>query len=278
MAVVANLRVYKLSDISIDEKEKNALLGLYAFTGNDFVSSFFGVGKTTAYEKMVTETQNLDLFSGLGQSLNQNTLECQLERAESFVCQIYREKQHTSVNEARYELFKRKLIKNKTVSLSRIPPCKSVLRLHLQRSAYVAYLWRRSEQNQIDLPSIDAYGWFLDGNIVWTEGEIFPTTVAKYIESEEEFIYEDENDDIYSEDEFDSRYNKNIVHQQHDQQHQHCIQSTSCPHHQIWLRVTLELLHRGGAPPSLIGGSHHQHGGSPSPPSLSSRHIYKHNR
>ena len=73
--------------------------------------------------KMVTETQNLDLFSGLGQSLNQNTLECQLERGESFVCQIYREKQHTSVNEARYELFKRKLIKNKTVSLSRIPPC-----------------------------------------------------------------------------------------------------------------------------------------------------------
>ena len=150
---------------------------------------------------MVTETQNLELFSQLGQSLNKNTLECQLEWAESFVCQVYREKQYTAVNEARYELFKRKLIKNKTVSLSRIPPCRSVLRLHLLRSAYVAYLWRRSEQNQIDLPSTDAYGWFLDGNIVWTEGEIFPATVAKYIESEDECIYEDENDDVYSDDE-----------------------------------------------------------------------------
>ena len=38
-------RVYKLSDITVDEEVSNALIGLYAFTGNDFVSSLFGIGK-----------------------------------------------------------------------------------------------------------------------------------------------------------------------------------------------------------------------------------------
>jgi len=119
------------------------------------------------------------------------------------VCKLYSEKQCNTVNEARYELFKRKLVKNKTVSLSKIPPCKSVLKLHLSRSAYVAYLWRRSQENQIELPPIDEYGWFLDGNIVWKDEEIFPTTVAKYIEVEDEHMYNDEDDDIYSETESD---------------------------------------------------------------------------
>ena len=71
-----------------------------------------------------------------------------------FECKLYSEKQCNTVNEARYELFKRKLVKNKTVSLSKIPPCKSVLKLHLSRSAYVAYLWRRSQENQIELPPL----------------------------------------------------------------------------------------------------------------------------
>ena len=85
------------------------------------------------------------------------------------------------------------LVKNKTVSLSRIPPCQSVLRLHLQRSAYIAYLWRKSEEKQIDLPAIDQFGWFSDGNIVWTEEEIFPGAIAKYIEAEDEEPYEVED-------------------------------------------------------------------------------------
>ena len=196
-------RVYKLSDITVDEEVSNALIGLYAFTGNDFVSSLFGIGKVKAYKQMMSDRKHLNLFSGLGESIDQFTIEKQLEWAEAFVCKLYSEKQCNTVNEARYELFKRKLVKNKTVSLSKIPPCKSVLKLHLSRSAYVAYLWRRSQENQIELPPIDEYGWFLDGNIVWTDEEIFPTTVAKYIEVEDEHMYDDEDDDIYSETESD---------------------------------------------------------------------------
>ena len=118
---------------------------------------------------MMSDRKHLNLFSGLGESIDQFTIEKQLEWAEAFVCKLYSEKQCNTVNEARYELFKRKLVKNKTVSLSKIPPCKSVLKLHLSRSAYVAYLWRRSQENQIEFPPIDKYEWFLDGNIVWTD-------------------------------------------------------------------------------------------------------------
>ena len=102
-------------------------------------------------------------------------------------------------------MFKKVLVKNKTVSLSRIPPCQSVLRLHLQWSAYIAYLRRKSEEKQIDLPAIDQFGWFSDGNIVWTEEEIFPGAIAKYIEAEDEETYEveDEFEDMYEVEEDD---------------------------------------------------------------------------
>ena len=102
-------------------------------------------------------------------------------------------------------MFKKVLVKNKTVSLSRIPPCQSVLRLHLQWSAYIAYLPRKSEEKQIDLPTIDQFGWFSDGNIVWTEEEIFPGAIAKYIEAEDEETYEveDEFEDMYEVEEDD---------------------------------------------------------------------------
>ena len=61
-------RVYKLLDITVDEEVSDALIGLYAFTGNDFVSSLFGIGKVKAYKQMMSDRKHLNLFSGLGES------------------------------------------------------------------------------------------------------------------------------------------------------------------------------------------------------------------
>ena len=41
----SNTEHYKLSDFEIDIESTSALLGLHAFTGNDYVSSFFRKGK-----------------------------------------------------------------------------------------------------------------------------------------------------------------------------------------------------------------------------------------
>ena len=81
--------------------------------------------------------------------------------------------------------------------------------MHLQRSAFIAYLWRKSEEKHIDLPAIDQFGWFADGNIIWTEEEIFPGAITKYIEAEDEETYEEdevEEEDMYEVEEDDDPY------------------------------------------------------------------------
>ena len=149
---------------------------------------------------MTSDEKYVWLFQELGDEIEPVSIEEHLDWMESFVCQVYNEKDYTSVNEARYSIFKTQLAKNKTVSLSKIPPCRSVLKLHLERSAYTAYLWKRSQEPQIELPSIEEYGWFQDGQIVWTEEEIFPATISKYMSKENETVlYDDEEDDIFSE-------------------------------------------------------------------------------
>ena len=115
------LKTFKLSDVTIDDEElrrkhgvtveeeelRRALIGLYAFTGNDYASSFFRVGKKTAYTQMLSDERNVGLFSELGEFIDVISIEVQLEWAERFVCQLYNKKQCTSVNEARYEMLKK---------------------------------------------------------------------------------------------------------------------------------------------------------------------------
>ena len=99
-------KTFKLSDVTIDEEElrrkhgvtveeeelRRALIGLYAFTGNDYASSFFRVGKKTAYTQMLSDERNVGLFSELGEFIDVISIEVQLEWAERFVCQLYNKK------------------------------------------------------------------------------------------------------------------------------------------------------------------------------------------
>ena len=48
----SNTEHYKLSDFEIDVECKSALLGLHAFTGNDYVSSLFRKGKEKCWKVM----------------------------------------------------------------------------------------------------------------------------------------------------------------------------------------------------------------------------------
>ena len=201
-----NMKTYKLSNIIMDDEIRLALVGFHAFTGNDYASSLFGVGKKRAFSLMVSDERHVGLFQQIGEDIDDLHLEEQLEWAEHFVCQLYSEKKCTSVNDARYTLFKKQLVRNKTTNLSRIPPCQSVLRLHLQRASYIAHLWKNSQIPQINLPAIDESGWFSDGDIVWTEEELFPETLSKHVvadeerndeEEEEEDMYDFEDDDSY---------------------------------------------------------------------------------
>ena len=48
-----NRKAIKLSNVNMANDLKQTLVGFCAFTGNDYVSSFFTKGKTASWKKMV---------------------------------------------------------------------------------------------------------------------------------------------------------------------------------------------------------------------------------
>ena len=50
-----NHKAIKLSNVDMETDFKQALVGFHAFTGNDYVSSFFTKGKTASWNKMVKD-------------------------------------------------------------------------------------------------------------------------------------------------------------------------------------------------------------------------------
>ena len=81
-----------------------------------------------------------------------------------------------------------------------MPPCQSVLKLHLDRSMLIAYLWRQSKSAIIDLPDITLFGWFANGEITRT-GDIYPIELDDIFHLSPEVEEEDELDDEYHTDE-----------------------------------------------------------------------------
>lgn len=53
---------------TLDENKRNALLGLHAFSGNDYVSGFFRKGKVAFWKTMMKKAEFIDTFAELGRS------------------------------------------------------------------------------------------------------------------------------------------------------------------------------------------------------------------
>ena len=51
---------------SLSDLDRKALVGFHAFTGNDYVSSFFRKGKRMIWEKVKSDQQAMDTFANLG--------------------------------------------------------------------------------------------------------------------------------------------------------------------------------------------------------------------
>jgi len=138
----------------------SAQLGLHAFTGCDSVSSFYGRGKVKAW-KVMEEEKSGDTFISLGRKITPSR-EVILQ-LESFTCALYSQKECTSVNEARYRIFK---LHTKTLE-SGMPPNQDSLHKHVQRAHFQAAIWRRSLIGNMEFPSPAAHGWKIeDDNLV----------------------------------------------------------------------------------------------------------------
>ena len=131
-----------LGGINLSHEKCKSLLGMYAFTGNDDVSSFFKKGKEICwklvrkYEKFERCLINLGIESSLSSS--------SFSTLQEFVSVLYGRKLK-SVNEACYAIFEKKRQKeNKIIDMAALPPCENVLHLHSKRANAVAYMWRNA--------------------------------------------------------------------------------------------------------------------------------------
>ena len=199
-----------LGSLEISEQRCRALIGLHAFTGNDYVSSFFRKGKDRCWKLVEKYDKFEECFLNLGSMIH--LTEAILLQLEEFVCYLYGVKIKL-VNDARWNLFDRKYKReNKVPDLSSLPPSRQSLYYHCKRSNLVAYIWRNSQHPLFDIPDISDHGWFADGQIQWID-EAFPEEIEDLLcNHADKFNEEDENmeenyefygSEIESEDEFD---------------------------------------------------------------------------
>ena len=135
-----------------------ALPFFHALTGCDTTSAFKNIGKKTAYEVMlkvlpdIQNTFSTYFFHPFKQITKASP---EFKAIERYVILLYsRTSSHTSVNEARMEMYFQK-----TQNLERVPPTADALLLHIKRAIYQTGVWATSLQPQQNLPSPSDFGW-----------------------------------------------------------------------------------------------------------------------
>ena len=119
---------------------------------------------------------------------------------EEFVCFFYGAKRSKikEVNKLRHRLFKQKFeVKNKVIDLSLLPPCLDSLRLHMNRSSYIAKRYRLSKDCNVAEPDKTSHGWEQDGQIHWMN-RAFPEEVVLLVfddKEDKEQDYEEESNE-----------------------------------------------------------------------------------
>jgi hypothetical protein len=193
-----------LDTLTLKEEECNALIGFHAFSGNDYISSFFRKGKLMCWKKMLQDEEFIEAFEHLGEEW---ILEMQFEEVlERFVCHLYSSKKD-KVNDARFEIFsKKQLTSNQLTDLSILPPCHSALSLHISRANYVAKIWKSVGTAIVNLPLPSDHGWFEDCTIQWVD-ESFPEELTSLLlrgKGEDEDDYDEDYDDEDGDLDYDS--------------------------------------------------------------------------
>ena len=156
---------------SFSQQLKDAFLGLHAFNCCDTTSSFAGKGKIKPLKIMKSDNHFIEVFARLGTAENisvedQDTL-------EYFVCCLYGKPTQRSVNKIRHNKVREKFSARKSVlsntdglELSKMPPCKQVLTLHMERANYQSIIWRKAITNNPDIPNPGTSGWIEDSGFL----------------------------------------------------------------------------------------------------------------
>ena len=159
-------KMLDLSSCELSSHQKEALLGMHAFTGNDYVSCFFRKGKKACWKLLKESQEFLATFSQLG--VDNRINEDLVASLEKFVCRLYGEKRLTCINSTRKKIFWRNFSRDERITdLSLLPPCKSSLLLHISRANYVARIWRQASLPLMDVEAAEMHGWKDDLSEEW---------------------------------------------------------------------------------------------------------------
>ena len=133
-------KILKLGSVDMSNELKSALIGFHAFTGNDYVSSFFKKSKKHCWHLLEKNNRFVQVFAALGDLWQpSNDL---LNALEEVVCYMFGRKQKY-VNSVRYDIFKAVYTKKgKIQDLSLLPPSLQSLQLHCKWANYIAKIWR----------------------------------------------------------------------------------------------------------------------------------------
>jgi hypothetical protein len=145
--------------------------------GSDSTSAFFGKGKTRTWQVARDEEKYFEGFESLGNELDVSDQVISI--LEKYVCHLYGQPKISSVNEARYQMFR--LGKCSEESL---PPNSDSLHQHILRVNYEAFIRKQSTINTISAPSPDGYGWTVEGtdlNIKCGTMESAPDSILEYV-------------------------------------------------------------------------------------------------
>lgn len=181
-----NRKYILLSECSLQPQQKRSLIGVHAYTGNDFVSCFFRKGKKKCWREALKNPQFVENFEKLGEDVFG---EEQLFELEKYVSKIYGRKEE-SINDARRALYWKCMKREVVPDLSLLPPCRQSLSLHSKRANFVSLMWRRAVSPIMNLPLPSVMGWLEDFSFDWV-GIPFPDDIADLLLP----VTEDDDDD-----------------------------------------------------------------------------------
>ena len=154
---------YHLSIKSLEQQlgadRSKGLMLLHAFSGCDYVESFFSVEKATWIEAYKNDDRIPHIFAGLttGLGILPELEEQDIDDIASFVLKAYkRDAAGANLAEARLDC----LVSVAHVDFRKFPPSRAALVEHIKRSLYVAgWVWGRAFQAKPALPSPAGWGW-----------------------------------------------------------------------------------------------------------------------
>ena len=116
-----NRRVSLLNKCNLTDHQRQALVGVHVFTGNDYVASFLRKRKQLCWRQVCKDEEFLDLFAMLDTEIN--VTQAMYIGSEKYVCRLCGERRVKEVNEGRSTIFWEKIKKeNKLTDISLLPP------------------------------------------------------------------------------------------------------------------------------------------------------------